>query len=84
MMALNNAWKKVINAVKAFGNAIGICTRNARCIAYEVKVTKYSCDVCQSMLILVGHNSDEIIYKCGSCGKIHKAKKGNVLGRFRK
>lgn len=45
-------------------------------------LTNYHCSKCGCRLIIAEHNQKEIIYECMGCGKIHKAYKNRLLGRF--
>lgn len=45
--------------------------------------TNYKCDKCGGMLGRSRKYYDDIIiFKCSDCGKVHKAYKNNLLGRF--
>lgn len=86
-MSLTKSFEKFICALRSFGNVLSIAFfksfKDLNMVEREVSaVTKYHCDRCNGTLIIVGHNSIEIIYECLGCGKIHKARKNRLLGRF--
>lgn len=81
---LCNPFEKIANALKCVANAFANVFKGnddlPKLPSYHL--TRYTCNKCGSRLIISGHTSSEIIYTCGGCGKIHKAKKGKVFGRF--
>lgn len=86
-MTLEKSFEKLICALRSLGNVISIAFfktfKDCNMVEREVPaVTKYHCNKCNGTLIIVDHNSTKIIYECLGCGKIHKASKDRVLGRF--
>lgn len=81
---LGTAFEKIANAIKGLANAFHkVFTKNNRLLILpSYPLTRYTCNKCGSRLIITGHNSSEINYVCTGCGKIHKARKGKVFGRF--
>lgn len=45
--------------------------------------TNYRCDKCDCSLVMCKNTANSIYYQCINCGKIHKANKGKILGRFK-
>ena len=84
------AFEKLVYGLRNLGNTFAINFMNAfnktfgsTALQLEVpKLTNYHCNKCGCRLIIVEHNQKEIIYECMGCGKIHKAYKNRLLGRF--
>ena len=75
-------FKKVAKSLKRLADSL----RNIGCIfAFQfakLELTNYTCNSCGGRLAIEDHDADEIFYICCSCGKLHKAHKNQVLGRF--
>lgn len=81
---LCNSFEKIANALKCVANAFANVFKGNDDLPKlpSYPLTRYTCNKCGGRLSIMGHNSLEIIYVCTGCGKIHKAKKGKILGRF--
>lgn len=80
-MSLVEAAQNLKKAFESFGHIIAL-TWNPLLRKEYIRLTKYYCSSCGNVLGIYSHNNAEIIYKCVHCGKLHKAKKNRVLGRF--
>ena len=81
---LSNPFGEIANAIKGVAKAFANVFKGNNDLPTlpSYQLTRYTCNKCGGRLSIMGHNSSEIIYVCTGCGKIHKAKKGKVLGRF--
>ena len=85
---LANAFKNVAYQLRNIGNTFAIVfakgfNNSQTLIKIDVPhLTKYHCTSCGCSLVVTGHDENFIFYLCLGCGKIHKARKNKVLGRF--
>ena len=82
-MSFAEAFQNLKKAFENFGHVLTFSLIPAMRKEY-IQITNYNCPICGNILGIYSHNNYEIIYKCVHCGRLHKAKKNNVLGRFLK
>lgn len=79
---MNQAVKNFQQAIRNLGNAF-VSLFQKTGLQVDLKWTNYNCTSCGCTLIIKEHTQDTIYYECYNCGKIHKAPKNRVLGRFK-
>ena len=81
MLDMNKAWGNIANAAKNIVCSLIHVIQGFNTPGHP-PLTKYTCSRCNGRLSLEDHNKTTIFYRCLVCGKIHKARKNRVLGRF--
>ena len=82
--AFLNLSKSILHTSKIISKTFGqLFKHENEHLVNPINFTKYKCDKCGSMLLLCKNEPNAIYYQCINCGKIHKANKGKILGRFK-